>query len=141
MTSTLIPAPSFGARTLSRAPAYPFLRPSIARSLGASFQGLCRWLVDGTPVGLKPMQQTSLRHGQFAPLPVIKPQQMARLPADKSAIQPANACLGAARAVRVVRVQETGQSRTSVGRMVISGRMADVCAELDRLATQEAALH
>lgn len=43
-------------------------------------------------------------------------------------------------ALRVVRVVETGQSRASVGRMVISGRMADVCAELDRLAAREAAL-
>ena len=42
--------------------------------------------------------------------------------------------------LRVLRVVESGQSRTSVGRMVISGRMADVCAELDRLAAREAAL-
>jgi hypothetical protein len=42
--------------------------------------------------------------------------------------------------LRVVRVVETGQARASVGRMVISGRMADVCAELDRLAACEAAL-
>ncbi len=41
--------------------------------------------------------------------------------------------------LRVVRVLESGQSRTEVGRMVISGRMADVCAELDRLAACEAA--
>ena len=44
------------------------------------------------------------------------------------------------RPVRVVRVLEAGQPRSSVGRMVISGRMADVCAELDRLAEREAAL-
>jgi hypothetical protein len=42
--------------------------------------------------------------------------------------------------LRVLRVVETGQARASVGRMVISGRMADVCAELDRLAAREAAL-
>jgi len=42
--------------------------------------------------------------------------------------------------LRVVRVFEAGQARASVGRMVISGRMADVCAELDRLAAREAAL-
>jgi hypothetical protein len=44
-----------------------------------------------------------------------------------------------ARPLRVVRVVERGQSRSDVGRMVISGRMADVCAELDRLAAREAA--
>ncbi len=42
--------------------------------------------------------------------------------------------------LRVVRVVEPGQSRSSVGRIVISGRMADVCAELDRLAACETAL-
>lgn len=36
--------------------------------------------------------------------------------------------------LRVVRVMEAGQMPSQVGRMVISGRMADVCAELDRLA-------
>ena len=40
--------------------------------------------------------------------------------------------------LRVVRVVEAGQARASSGRMVISGRMADVCAELDRLAAREA---
>ena len=43
--------------------------------------------------------------------------------------------------LRVVRVLESGQARSSVGRMVISGRMADVCAELDRLVAHEATLH
>ena len=41
--------------------------------------------------------------------------------------------------LRVVHVLESGQPRSDVGRMVISGRMADVCAELDRLAACEAA--
>ena len=43
--------------------------------------------------------------------------------------------------VRVVRVHEAGLPRANVGRMVISGRMADVCAELDRLVAKEAVLH
>jgi hypothetical protein len=43
------------------------------------------------------------------------------------------------RPLRVLRVMEAGQPRSQVGRMVISGRMADVCAELDRLAACEAA--
>ena len=42
--------------------------------------------------------------------------------------------------LRVMRVLEAGQAPSSVGRMVISGRMADVCAELDRLAAREATL-
>ena len=43
-----------------------------------------------------------------------------------------------ARALRVVRLVEPSASRAVAGRMVISGRMADVCAELDRLVAQEA---
>lgn len=44
-------------------------------------------------------------------------------------------------AVRMVRVVEAGQAPASAGRMVISGRMADVCAELDRLASREGGHH
>jgi hypothetical protein len=43
------------------------------------------------------------------------------------------------RPLRVVRVVETSPGTPGAGRMVISGRMADVCAELDRLAALEAA--
>lgn len=43
--------------------------------------------------------------------------------------------------LRVLRVVESGQPRTCTGRLVMSGRMADVCAELDRLVEREAALH
>lgn len=39
--------------------------------------------------------------------------------------------------LRVLRIAEIGQSAECAGRMVISGRMADVCAELDRLAALE----
>ena len=39
--------------------------------------------------------------------------------------------------LRVSRVMEAQHNRTQAGRMVISGRMADVCAELDRLAELE----
>ena len=42
------------------------------------------------------------------------------------------------RPLRVVHVAEDQrQPRHSAGRMVISGRMADVCAELDRLIALE----
>jgi hypothetical protein len=45
------------------------------------------------------------------------------------------------RPLRTLRVMEVGQAPEQVGRMVMSGRMADVCAELDRLAACEARLH
>jgi len=40
--------------------------------------------------------------------------------------------------LRVVRLSESGSTSQGAGRMRISGRMADVCAELDRLAAKEA---
>jgi len=43
------------------------------------------------------------------------------------------------RPLRVLRIVDS-QARPSVGRLVISGRMADVCAELDRLALKDAAM-
>jgi hypothetical protein len=42
-------------------------------------------------------------------------------------------------ALRVLRVSEMGPRSDCAGRMVISGRMADVCAELDRMVALEAA--
>jgi hypothetical protein len=41
--------------------------------------------------------------------------------------------------LRVVRVIDGKGQQNSASRVVISGRMADVCAELDRLAALEAA--
>lgn len=52
---------------------------------------------------------------------------------------PAKSAHAKARPLRVVRVVDAAHSPASAGRMVISGRMADVCAELDRLAALEAA--
>ena len=62
-------------------------------------------------------------------------QQPRALPATPAALPPARAL----RPLRVVRVFEGSQPRAAAGRMVISGRLADVCAELDRLAAAEAA--
>ncbi len=46
------------------------------------------------------------------------------------------------RPLRIVRILDhDGSSPNHVGRMMISGRMADVCAELDRLVAREQTLH
>ena len=42
--------------------------------------------------------------------------------------------------LRVVRIVETDQASVSSGRILMCGRMADVCAELDRMVDREAAL-
>jgi hypothetical protein len=101
----------------------------------APLQGFLRWLVPG-------LAQAQLAH----PVPHIGQTD--------TTINPIAPCVRLARAdfsnhakvtarrpLRIVRVMEAGQTPSQVGRMVISGRMADVCAELDRLAAREAALH
>lgn len=74
----------------------------------------------------------------------LKPSAARRRAATAGMDNPApqeQAPLSIRRPLRIVRVLEAGQAPANVGRMVISGRMADVCAELDRLAAREAALH
>ncbi|MBB1599227.1 hypothetical protein [Variovorax sp. UMC13] len=51
----------------------------------------------------------------------------------------ATAASRVARPLRVVRTVDAQQPGRRAGRLVISGRLADVCAELDRLAELEAA--
>ncbi|OLP06400.1 hypothetical protein BLL52_2636 [Rhodoferax antarcticus ANT.BR] len=41
----------------------------------------------------------------------------------------------------MLQVMDAGQSPVQSGRLRISGRMADVCAELDRLAARESLQH
>lgn len=43
------------------------------------------------------------------------------------------------RVVRTVDAHQSGQSLRRTGRVILSGRLVDVCAELDRLAALEAA--
>jgi len=52
---------------------------------------------------------------------------------------PSQAATVPARPLRVVRVVDDKNRQCSSNRVRISGRMADVCAELDRLAALEAA--
>ncbi len=43
--------------------------------------------------------------------------------------------------LRVLRVMDADLAPAQIGRLRISGRMADVCAELDRLAAHEVQFH
>ena len=93
-------------------------------------QGLMRWWsASRMPAVGVPLPQRRVH--SFTPKLVAANDLLTRT-GDQNRIMP--------KPLRVLRVVETGQARSSVGRMVISGRMADVCAELDRLAAREAAL-
>lgn len=101
----------------------------------APLQGLWRWLIPVTEVHHTKPVRTEMESREFATHSVARNTRMTRTDVRKSA-----QTVGS-RPLRIVRVMETGQAPSFVGRMVISGRMADVCAELDRLAAREAALH
>jgi hypothetical protein len=76
--------------------------------------------------------------GLFAALLPLAPRAEAG-PSSAGRAQPARPAQGRTlKPLRVVRVLEPSAPRSTAGRMVISGRLADVCAELDRLAALEA---
>jgi hypothetical protein len=101
-------------------------------------QGLLRWM--STPARPLPHAianpQRTAAHASAAAK--VAPKLVASCAIPARATAPIHAHR---KPLRVVRVLEAGQTRASVGRMVISGRMADVCAELDRLAASEATCH
>ncbi len=71
----------------------------------------------------------------------VRAQRMVR-PSSRPAIAPrplTSICAPRPAALRVVRVCDAHNPSGEMGRLVISGRMADVCAELDRLVAREAA--
>ena len=83
--------------------------------LMAPLHGLVRWWM-------------GLPSAAVQPCPTQAPPRQARAATPR-----------AARPLRVLRVVDPAQGRAGSGRLVISGRLADVCAELDRLAALEAA--
>jgi hypothetical protein len=104
-----------------------FVQSGIFRSL----QTLVRWCATNDTTNPRRVMLHTQAGQRNAPISIANSSTIARAGAIKCSIK---------KPLRVVRIVEPGQSRSSVGRIVISGRMADVCAELDRLAACEAAL-
>ena len=101
-------------------------------TLLAPLQQLAAWMVRASP--LSPGRRQARVAGSVAPGGL-------NCTSGRSHFSwPAGTCstpLHRRRPLRVVRVVEACSGPASAGRMVISGRMADVCAELDRLAALE----
>ncbi len=93
----------------------------------APFQQLVGWLA------ARPFRSAAQTHPHRG-AHVAASHCAARRPAWTSATR---AALPARRPLRVLRVVDAQHAPAAAGRMVISGRMADVCAELDRLAALE----
>ena len=116
----------------------------------APLQDLFRWFTSNALPAIGTAQPTTLRQNEIATTSIaLHSRQTGATGQNSLRIQtlkpsPALSTLStlstpSARPIlRVVRVLEAGQAPANVGRMVISGRMADVCAELDRLAAREA---
>ena len=101
----------------------------------APVQGLWRWFMHGTAPHRSPQSRGDL------PVNEVVRQSIAHHGACPSVESQNQTMTPVRRPLRIVRILEADQASANVGRMVISGRMADVCAELDRLAAREAALH
>ena len=99
--------------------------------VSATLYRLADWL-QGRPAPAKQAATSSAPPYQAKVL-VLRPSTNASPPLTTATRTPASQ-----RPLRVLRIVDS-QGRSSGGRMFISGRMADVCAELDRLAGKEAA--
>lgn len=109
--------------------------PSSASALLTPLQSLWRWIMPAANM-TKARPSMSQRHsGRGISVNAID-TTLCLTPSGPYHANPASS-----RPLRIVRLMEVGQPSVNVGRMVISGRMADVCAELDRLVAREASLH
>lgn len=108
---------------------------STIGGLFGPLQGLMGWLVPREQ-RVEPMLRGRPAAGQAS---VARPRAARPVagPASRP-IAPVRPCERTRRPLRVVRVLEGAGATASAGRMFMSGRMADVCAELDRLAALEA---
>lgn len=110
-------------------------------------QGMVHWLAGGAPASTTSAvsaASTPLGVGEWRDTPgrgVATPHEAnthrARPAASQRAWGGPTRSSPLQRPLRVVRVLEGRADCAAAGRMVISGRMADVCAELDRLADLE----
>jgi hypothetical protein len=72
---------------------------------------------------------------EVCPNPARKPPSRQHTNVHSLEAPPTQAPTYPARALKVVRIKEPGHGSKHAGRLMISGRMADVCAELDRMAS------
>jgi hypothetical protein len=102
-----------------------------APKVSATLYRFADWL-QGSQAPASQTVQTRAQACQIKVIP-LRPSPKALAPRVAAERPPANQ-----RPLRVLRIVDS-QNRSAGGRMVISGRMVDVCAELDRMARKEAA--
>ncbi len=111
------------------------LAPFDSPSIFAPLQQFLQWLVNEPPQARIRNQAISRRpHGGL----LLQRENFANFGKFESS-KPLSPIVN--KPLRIVRILEADHAPANVGRMVISGRMSDVCAELDRLAAREARRH
>jgi hypothetical protein len=124
-----------------------FSQSSAFAILFAPFHSLCMWL-NASPLGLHFRSVAGAGPGHIAPAtidphrnrPVFSSRKFAPLRRPPVRIQgedPSPLKTASASRLKIIREFDAGVHPASAGRMVISGRMADVCAELERMAQRE----
>jgi hypothetical protein len=127
-----------------------FSHSSMLSVLLAPVQALAAWFVPAQnasgrfspPAAAQRFNQLALPFSSPSPSPsctAARQHQLAAAPAVGTKTDKLSLKKPAASRIRVVRELDSNVSPACAGRMVISGRMADVCAELDRMAQREAA--
>ena len=119
----------------ARAPRVPRALTLVRSSARTSLRPALRpiWTTRPTPCPLTGIALPTLPHRAKA-----KTGGSVGAAAASAVAVAAAGALAAAPTLRVLCVTDPGPRAKGVGRMRISGRMADVCAELDRLAALEA---
>ena len=100
----------------------------------APFRNLLKWLA-----GIVPTRDFAARGDEA--MPRARTLSLVRgVNSTAGRLEGQRSPLAAGRPLRVLRVVDSHHAPTDAGRMVISGRMSDVCAELERLAGCEESL-
>lgn len=113
-------------------------------SLFAPLQGLLRWLLPATPSArtVTPAYACAYSTGYAVARPASLPaSSVLRNNRFKLQSPRTRAAKPVRKPLRIVRLVEADNAPAHVGRMVMSGRMADVCAELDRMTACESTRH
>ncbi|MDB5932458.1 MAG: hypothetical protein JWR60_4165 [Polaromonas sp.] len=103
------------------------IKHTVRHTIGQLAKGEAQAPVHALPYGGRPASNDAV----FA-LPRMHERR------EMLGVRPGSAALGAA-PLRVVREADSSLGAECAGRMVMSGRMADVCAELERMTQRAAA--
>lgn len=113
-------------------------------------QALAPWIVRirhslghiaALPTGAAALRMVDAVRQPFAPETATASNDSVFAPFHEAALRPEKPSVQSHPSVlRVVRESDSAISADCAGRMVISGRMADVCAELDRMAERAMAV-